>query len=65
MSFDFSLSEKNIVREKVQRFWEREIVFTMKKNWTFAKEHMKKNQRNQATHVNKHKSEVSNYQIND
>ncbi len=31
MSFDSSLSEKDIVREKVQRIREREIVFIMKK----------------------------------
>ncbi len=31
MSFDSSLSEEDIVREKVQRIREREIVFIMKK----------------------------------
>jgi hypothetical protein len=31
MSFDFSSSEKDIVRKKVQCIHEREIVFIMKK----------------------------------
>ncbi len=64
MSFDFNLSfDENTIRKRVQRFRNKEIVFIMKKIWTFAKEHMKKNQQNQFTHANRHKILASDYQI--
>ncbi len=43
MSFDSSLSEENIVRERIQRIREREIVSIMKKNLNIRQEtHEKK-----------------------
>jgi hypothetical protein len=64
MNFDFNFSfDENTIRKRVQRFKDREIVFTMKKIWTFAKKHMKKNQQNQFTHANRHKTFASDYQI--
>jgi hypothetical protein len=51
MSFDLNLLfDENTVRKRVQRFRDREIVFTMEKIWTFAKEHMEKNQQNPKYH---------------
>jgi hypothetical protein len=44
MSFDFNFSfDENTIRKRVQKFRNRKIVFIMKKIWTFAKKHMKKN----------------------
>ncbi len=63
MSFDFFSSKNNIVRERIQRSREREIVFIMKKIWIFVKKHMKKNQHNQVTHANRHKSKTLDYQV--
>jgi hypothetical protein len=64
MSFDFNfLFDENTIRKRVQKFKNKEIVFIMKKIWTFAKKHMKKNQQNQFTHANRHKTFASDYQI--
>jgi hypothetical protein len=46
MSFDSIRFEKNTTKKRVQRFRDREIVFTMKKIWKFVKTHMKKSQLN-------------------
>jgi hypothetical protein len=44
MSFDHVEFEENIVRDRINRFRRRAIVFTMKDIWKFAKKHMKKSQ---------------------
>jgi hypothetical protein len=56
MSFDFVQFEKNTAKERIHRFRERNIVFTMKKIRKFAKNHMKKSQRQQTMHANAHKT---------
>jgi hypothetical protein len=63
MSFDHTSLKKNTNKERVQKIKERKIVFIMKKIWKFVKAHMKKNQQNQITHVNKHRTIVFEYQI--
>jgi hypothetical protein len=65
MSFDQIEFDENTIKKRVNRFRDREIVFTMKNIWKFAKEHMKKSQQHQITHVNVHKTFASNYQIDD
>jgi hypothetical protein len=65
MSFDQMKFDENTIKKRVNRFRKREIVFTMKKIWNFAKKHMKKNQRHQTTYVNTHKIAISNYQIDE
>jgi hypothetical protein len=65
MSFDFVQFEKNTIRERIHRFKRRNIVFTMKNIWKFAKNHMKKSQRQQTMHVNAHRTQVFDYQIDD
>jgi hypothetical protein len=65
MSFDQIEFDENTTRERVNRFRSKEIIFTMKNIWKFAKEHMKKNQIDQAKYANKHKTIASNYQIED
>jgi hypothetical protein len=65
MSFDHVEVDENTTKERVNRFRRREIVFTMKNIWKFAKKHMKKNQQHQTTYVNAHRIFVSNYQIDD
>jgi hypothetical protein len=64
MNFDFYFSfNENTIRKRVQRFKNKKIVFIIKKIWTFAKKHMKKNQKNQFTHANRHRIFASDYQI--
>jgi hypothetical protein len=63
MSFDFVQFEENTTRKRVQRFRDKEIVFTIKKIWEFVKTRMKKSQLNQTRHVDKHKTSASNYQV--
>jgi hypothetical protein len=66
MNFDSNVQfDENTAKERINRFKEREIVFTMKNIWKFAKEHMKKSQRHQATYVNAHRTQISDYQIDD
>jgi TATA-box binding protein (TBP) (component of TFIID and TFIIIB) len=65
MSFDLVRFEENTTRKRVQRFRDREIVFTMKKLWEFVKTHMKKSQVNQARHVDKHRTSASDYEMKD
>ncbi len=65
MSFDQIEFDENTAKERVNRFRDREIVFTMKNIWKFAKGHMKKSQQHQITHVNAHRTSASNYQIDD
>jgi hypothetical protein len=65
MSFDSVQFEKNTTRERIHRFRRRNIVFTMKNIWKFAKNHMKNNQRQHAMHVNAHRLQVLDYQIDD
>jgi hypothetical protein len=63
MSFDSVQFEENTVRERIHRFKDRNIVFTMKNIWKFAKKHMKKSQQNQIIYVNRHRTSASDYQI--
>jgi hypothetical protein len=63
MSFDQMKFDENTTRNRINRFREREIVFTMKNIWKFAKKHMKKNQQSQITYANKHRIFASNYQV--
>jgi hypothetical protein len=63
MSFDQIEFDENTTRERVNRFKDREIVFTMKSIWKFVKEYMKKNQINQVKYANKHRIIALNYQI--
>jgi hypothetical protein len=65
MSFDQIDFDENTVKEQVNRFRDREIMFIMKNVWKFAKEHMKKSQSHQITHVNAHRTFASDYQIDD
>jgi hypothetical protein len=44
MSFDYVEFAENTIKDRVNKFKEREIVFTMKNIWKFAKKHMKKSQ---------------------
>jgi hypothetical protein len=44
MSFDQMKFDENIAKDRVNRFRERKIVFTMKNIWKLAREHMKKSQ---------------------
>jgi hypothetical protein len=63
MNFDHISLKENTNKERVQRIKNKEIVFIMKKIWKFVKTHMKKVSKNQVTHVNKHKTIVFKYQI--
>jgi hypothetical protein len=63
MSFDHVSLKKNTSRDRVQRIRNKKIVFIMKKIWEFVKTHMKKNQQNQITHVNRHRIIFCEYQI--
>ncbi len=65
MSFDQVQFDENTTRNRINKFKEREMVFTMKNIWKFAKKHMKKNQQNQITYANRHKISASDYQIED
>ncbi len=63
MNFDQMKFDENIARNRVNKFKRREIVFTMKNIWKFAKKHMKKNQQSQVIYANKHRIFASDYQI--
>jgi hypothetical protein len=63
MSFDQMKFDENTAKDRVNRFREREIVFTMKNIWKFAKKHMKKSQQSQITYANRHRIFASNYQV--
>ncbi len=65
MSFDSVQFDENTARKRIHRFKKRNIVFTMKNIWKFAKNHMKKSQRQQTTHVNAHRTQAFDYQIDD
>jgi hypothetical protein len=65
MSFDKMKFDENIVKKRVNRSKDKEIIFIMKNIWKFAKEHMKKSQQHQITYVNAHRITASNYQIDD
>jgi hypothetical protein len=65
MSFDQIEFEENTIRNRVNKFRKRTIVFTMKNIWKFAKKHMKKSQQNHAIYANKHRISTSNYQMKD
>jgi hypothetical protein len=65
MSFDHVKFDENTTKERVNRFREKEIVFTMKNIWKFITKHMKKSQQHQTTYANAHRIFVSNYQIDD
>jgi hypothetical protein len=65
MNFDQIDFDENTTKERVNRFRDREIMFTMKNIWKFVKKHMKKSQQHQITHANAHKTFASNYQIDD
>ncbi len=61
MSFDQIKFDENTTKERVNRFRDRKIVFTMKDIWKFAKKHMKKSRQRQITHVNAHRISASDY----
>jgi hypothetical protein len=63
MSFDQMKFDENTTRNRINRFREREIVFTMKNIWKFAKKHMKKNRQSQTIYANRHRIFASNYQV--
>jgi hypothetical protein len=63
MSFDQMKFDENTTKNRINRFREREIVFTMKNIWKFAKKHMKKNRQNQIIYTNRHRILASNYQV--
>jgi hypothetical protein len=63
MSFDFVQFEENTAKEQIHRFKNKNIVFTMKNIWKFAKKHMKKNQQSQIIYANKYKISASDYRI--
>jgi hypothetical protein len=65
MSFDPVQFDENTARKRIHRFRERDIVFTMKNILKFAKDHMKKNQRQQMTHANAHRTQALDYQTDD
>jgi hypothetical protein len=65
MSFDQMNFDENTTRNRINRFRRKEIVFTMKNIWKFAKKHMKKSQQNQIFYVNRHRILASNYQVED
>ncbi len=62
MSFDQIEFDENMTRKRINRIRDREIMFTMKSIWKFAKKHMKKSQMNQVRHANKHRAIASDYQ---
>ncbi len=56
MSFDLEAQfNENTIRKRVNRFRNREIVFTMKSISKFVEKHMKKSQINQVKYANKHR----------
>jgi uncharacterized membrane protein len=55
MSFDQIEFDENIARERINRIRNKEIMFTMKNIWKFAKKHMKKSQIIQVKHVDRHR----------
>jgi hypothetical protein len=63
MSFDHVEFEENTVKNRVNKFRRRAIVFTMKNIWKFAKKHMKKSQQNHVIYANKHRISTSDYQM--
>jgi hypothetical protein len=63
MSFDQIEFDENTIKERVNRFRDRKIIFIMKSIWKFAKKHMKKSQTDQTKYANKHRTIASNYQI--
>jgi hypothetical protein len=63
MSFDSVQFEENTAKEQIHRFKEKNIVFTMKNIWKFAKKRMKKNQQSQIIYANRHKISASDYQV--
>jgi hypothetical protein len=63
MSFDHVEFEENTVRDRLNKFRRRAIVFIMKNIWKFAKKHMKKSQQNHVTYVNRHRISTSDYQM--
>jgi hypothetical protein len=62
-SFDFVQFEESIAKERIHRFRSRNMVFTMKNIWKFVKNHMKNNQRQQIMHINIHRTQAFDYQI--
>ncbi len=63
MSFDQMKFEESTTKDRVNRFRERKIVFTMKNIWKFAKKHVKKSQQNQTIYANRHRIFASDYQV--
>jgi hypothetical protein len=63
MSFDQMKFDENIAKNRINRFREKKIVFTMKNIWKFAKKHMKKSQQSQTIYANRHRIFASNYQV--
>jgi hypothetical protein len=65
MSFDQMKFDENTTRNRINRFRKREIVFTMKNIWKFAKKHMKKSRQSQIIYANRHRIFASDYQVED
>jgi hypothetical protein len=63
MSFDHVQFDENTIKNRVNKFRERKIVYIMKNIWKFAKKHMKKSQQNQIIYVDRHRISTSNDQI--
>jgi hypothetical protein len=63
MSFDHVEFAENTTKDRINKFREREIVFTMKNIWKFVKKHVKKSQHSQIIYVNRHKITTSDYQV--
>jgi hypothetical protein len=61
MSFDHVEFAENTIKNRINRFKERKIVFIMKNIWKFAKKHMKKSQQSQIIYADKHRNSTSNY----
>jgi hypothetical protein len=63
MSFDHVEFEENTIKDRVNKFRERTIVFIMKNIWKFAEKHMKKSQQNHVIYANRHRISTSDYQV--
>jgi predicted metal-dependent hydrolase len=57
--------DEKIAKDRVNKFRERKIVFSMKNIWKFAKKYMKKSQQNLIIYANKHRILASDYQVED
>jgi tetraacyldisaccharide-1-P 4'-kinase len=63
MNFDHVQFQENTIKNRVNKFRKRKIVFTMKNIWKFAKKHMKKSQQNHVIYAHRHRISTSDYQV--